>query len=195
VEVTFSEEGLVKADGLTLKAKAVGTVTVTVTAGAFSDNFTVTMERSAPVITFIEMSGFDMETGEVNGIENEEITLPRAKAITCDGSDVTLNVEMEVAGDEATIKNGALIGPKGTYSVQYTVKDSENENLVATKTVIVNVWRNVFAWTDNTWRWVDQYTEDAQQTVTLEKYGFQTAAFNVEPSEYYYAEAEFELSG
>lgn len=196
VEVVCEPENIVLVDGLKLTAKAIGQVTVTVSAAGKSDSFTVNIERSAPVMSFLEMSGFEetAEGGVINGVADKGIELPRALAKTGDGVDITSNIDIELIGDEGELKDGIFTGKKGEYQIKYTSKDTVNAELVTTKIVTVKIWRNLILRQDNTWEFINQYVEDADQKLTLTTYGFQTLAFNIEPGKYYYAEAEYDVS-
>lgn len=199
VQVTCTPANLVSVNGLTLTAKAVGELTVTVTVGTLSQTFTVEIKRSAPTINFAEVSGFTQtaEGGDMGGFAGQGVTLPEFTARTCDGSYVTNNVTMTLLDTEnATLKNGVLTADKGTYRVQYQVADTENDELVTEKIVTVTVARSVLGTQDNTWVYVDgkAYVDDDEQALKVNTYGYQLASFNMEPSKYYYAEATFYTS-
>lgn len=199
VQVACTPANLVNVKGLTLTAKAVGELTVTVTVGTLSQTFTVEIERSAPTINFTETSGFTATTegGSMGGFAGQGVTLPEFTARTCDGNYVTNDVTMTLLDTEnATLKNGVLTAEKGTYRVQYQIADTENDELVTEKIVTVTIARNVLGEQDNTWVYVDgkAFVDDEEQALKVKTYGYQLAAFDMEPSKYYYAEATFYTS-
>lgn len=192
-KITCSPEGLIAVDGLTLTAKKVGTATVTVKVADKTDTFTVTIERTAPIITFTELMGLEItENGaKMGAMDNEDTVLPLVTARTCDGYDVTQEIEITLVQETATLEDGVFNGPKGTYQIEYKVKDIANENLVTTKTLEITCYRNLIKWHDSTWDYGTKYAEDANQSVKTSVAGFQLMAFNMPASEYYYAEVEY----
>lgn len=191
--ITCSTEGLITVDGLTLKAKKVGTGTVTVKVADKTATFTVTIERSAPILTFTEIMGLEItENGaKMGATENQDATLPFVTARTCEGYDLSNAIEITAIQETATIEDGVFNAPKGTYQVEYKVKDTANEDLVTTKTLEITCYRNLIKWNDGTWNYTTQYAEDEAQAIGTTTAGFQLMAFNMPASEYYYAEVEY----
>ena len=184
-------------DGWKIKAKAVGTATVTVSAQGKTDSFEINVAHVAPVIS---ISGPGLtpteEGGTMSGMQNSNLTLPAATATTTDGVNVTANIEVTYSAEDKLHISGLMMTPEiGTYTITYTVKNPADETKVATKTVTISVFRQLFSWTDGNWEVTDERVTNAEQKATSNNSGYQTAQFNIDASRYYYAEATFNVDG
>lgn len=184
-------------DGWKIKAKAVGAAIVTVSAQGKTDSFEINVAHVAPVIS---ISGPGLtpteEGGTMSGMQNSNLTLPTATATTTDGVNVTANIEVTYSAEDKLHISGLLMTPEiGTYTITYTVKNPADETKVATKTVTISVFRQLFSWTDGNWEVTDERVTNAEQKATSNNSGYQTAQFNIDASRYYYAEATFNVDG
>ena len=195
VTVTCEPAGVIEAKGTVLTAKAVGTATVTVAAGNVKDTFTVNVLRGVPILTIADAPKFEAtdEGGVINAVEGETPALPMITAKSCDGT--ALEVETEFAeGITYGTTDRSLTAAKGSYTITVTATDNLDPESKTVKTITLNVYRKVLGWTDGTWEVTDPYKPDAEQRVTNTTGGYQVANFNMAASEYYYAEAEFNLT-
>ena len=196
VTYAFSKEGILEvAEGNTLRAVGAGTTQVTVAAGAVSDIFTVTTIRTKPSLTLASGGSTleEDESGYVINVTEGDVYLPIATAMTCDGKNISADIERTVS-DDVTVSDD-IVGnaEQGTFTVTYSVKDPVDETLESTVTVTVNVYRKVFGWQDNTF--TATAAPDAEQVATTTNTGFALAQFNMEPSTLYYAEVTYEFDG
>lgn len=194
VTVSCNPNGAVEADGLVLTAKQKGTATVTVTVADKTDSFTVIIERSVPRITIADVAGFDPteEGGSMYTYAGNTLTLPKIVATTAEGdviSDVTLTASegLTLNADERKVTSAT----KGVYQVRISVADPLDVAKVAEKTITVQFYRNLFGWQDGTWQMDNGYAPDEDQTVINTTNGLQLGAFNMDPTNYYYAEVTY----
>lgn len=183
-------------DGWKIKAKAVGTATVTVSAQGKTDTFEINVAHVAPVISISGPGLTPTEAGgTMSGMQNSNLTLPTATATTTDGVNVTANIEVTYSAEDKLHISGLMMTPEiGTYTITYTVKNPADETKVATKTVTISVFRQLFSWTDGNWQVTDERVTNAEQKATTSNSGYQTAQFNLAASRYYYAEATFHIT-
>ncbi len=195
VTVTCEPAGVIEAKGTVLTAKAVGIATVTVAAGNVKDTFTVNVLRGVPVLAIADVPGFEAteEGGVINAVEGETPAFPMITAKSCDGTSLTVETEIpqEVTYTESTRSLSAL---KGSYTITVSATDNVDSESRTEKTITLNIYRKVLGWTDGTWETTEPYKQDAEQKVTNTTGGYQVANFNMAASEYYYAEAEFNLT-
>ena len=195
--ITVEPAGAVEVvNGWKIKAKAVGTATVTVSAQGKTDTFEINVAHAAPVIS---LSGPGLtqteEGGTMSSMQDTNLTLPTATAMTTDGVNVTANIEVTYSDEDKLHISGLLMTPEiGTYTITYTVANPADTAKIATKTITITVFRQVFSWTDGTWQVLEEKVANAEQKVTTTKNGYQTAQFNIEASKYYYAEATFHIT-
>lgn len=196
VTYTFSKEGILEvAEGNTLRAVGAGTAQVTVSAGTVSDTFTVTTIRTNPSLTLADGGSALEEDGggyTISATEGDNVYLPIVTAMTCDGQNISADVERTISEDITL--SGDVIGnaAKGTFTVTYSVKDPVDETLESTATVTVNVYRKMFGWQNGTF--TATAAPDAEQVVTTTNTGFTLAQFNMEASTLYYAEVTYHFT-
>ena len=83
----------------------------------------------------------------------------------------------------------------GEYTVTYTVVNPDDASKSVTKTVTINVYRKVFSWTNTQFTVDNEMTSNAEQTVKVNKDGYEMAQFNLEASDAYYVEVTFKNAG
>lgn len=190
--VTCQPADLVDIDGYKLTAKKAGTATITVAVGDKSDSFEVVIDRVAPTIDFEDISGFVVtdEGGEMGTVEGTALVLPEMTATTLEGDEVTVSVNAP-EGTEYDIATRKFRAPKGTYELTVTAADKVDATKVVTKKITIGVFRNMFAWQDTTWQVIDELVPDNEQKVINTTGGVQLASFNIDPTNYYYAEVTF----
>lgn len=167
--------------------------------------------ESAPKITFAETANFtENENGGVLvALEGEEIILPVATANTWKKVDITDKMTITPYGG-ASIKDNVVTASKGSYEIVYYAKDLDNETLETTKVITVNVYRNMIAYNDGSWTYVEgaKYVEDDKQVLynavptgvnadaSKQTNTEQTLVFaNTLGSKYYYVEVEYVTTG
>ena len=206
--VTAGENG-----SYTLDAVGVGETTITVTArNNITKTIRVTVVPTAPELT--------VSAETLKGMEDTAIPIPTATATACDGKDLSYEVKVfrggnGGGGDDALLpdayKDGAVTVPEsGEYSIVYTATDTRGADLTASKTVLLNASRQVFGavagkkifsnpeWGQSiTIDYEDgaQLVADDQQKLSTSESDIVLAQFNMEASEYYYAEVTFTLEG
>lgn len=190
--VTCQPADLVDIDGYKLTAKKAGKATITVAVGDKSDSFEVVIDRVAPTIEFEDISGFVVtdEGGEMGTVEGTALVLPEMTATTLEGDEVTVSVSAP-EGTEYDIATRKFRAPKGTYELTVTAVDKVDATKVVTKKITIGVFRNMFAWQDKTWQVIDELVPDNEQKVINTTGGVQLASFNIDPTDYYYAEVTF----
>ena len=208
VTLTAGENG-----SYTLNAVGVGETTITVTArNNITKTIRVTVVPTAPMLT--------VETNALEGLEDTAFRIPTATATACDGKDLSYEVKVFRGGngggeDDALLpdayKDGAVTVPEsGEYSIVYTATDTRGADLTASKTVLLTASRQVFGavagkkmfsnpdWGQSiTIDYEDgaQLVADDQQKLSTSESDIVLAQFNMEASEYYYAEVTFTLEG
>ena len=196
VTYTFSKEGVVEvAEGNTLRAVGAGTAQVTVSAGTVSDTFTVTTIRTKPSLTLASGGSTLEEDGSgytISATEGDDVYLPIVTAMTCDGQNISADIERTISEDITL--SGDVVGnaAKGTFTVTYSVKDPVDESLESIATVTVNVYRKMFGWQNGSF--TATAASDAEQVVTTTNTSFTLAQFNMEASTLYYAEVTYHFS-
>ena len=122
--------------------------------------------------------------------------LPQVLA-SADGDDIKDSVSVEYSNESMLNINGANITPDiGYCAVTYTAVNPYDSSKVTTKTLHVNIYREVIDWQDGTWSYIEGFKHNAkEQTVKTNTNGFQLMRFNMSASEYYYAEATFKTAG
>ena len=183
-------------DGWKIKAKAVGAATVTVSAQGKTDTFEINVAHAAPVIS---LSGPGLtqteEGGTMSSMQDTNLTLPTATAMTTDGVNVTTEINVTYSNEDKLHISGLLMTPEiGTYTITYTVANPADTAKIATKTITITVFRQVFSWTDGNWQVLEEKVANAEQKVTTTNHGYQSAQFNLAASRYYYAEATFHIT-
>lgn len=152
--------------------------------------------RSAPEISFGAVANFDAETDTVKGVSSLSFQIPSVEAKYCDGSEVSAElVEIKKSDnfENVALENGQITANQaGEYALTYTVTDPYNENLKATKTLTVKVFKNAYAsWAtkgiDGTWT----QTMEENPILSTTNEGIAVAALNCTPSQKYYAEVTF----
>ena len=197
VTYTFSKEGILKvAEGNTLRAVGAGTTQVTVSAGTVSDTFTVTTIRTKPSLTLASGGSTLEEDGSgytISATEGDDVYLPIVTAMTCDGQNISADIERTISDD--IMLSGDVVGnaEKGTFTVTYSVKDPVDESLENIATVTVNVYRKMFGWQNSSF--TATAAPDAEQVVTTTNTSFTLAQFNMEASTLYYAEVTYHFTG
>lgn len=195
--ITVEPAGAVEVvKGWKIKAKAVGAATVTVSAQGKTDTFEINVAHAAPVIS---LSGPGLtqteEGGTMSSMQDTNLTLPTATAMTTDGVNVTTEIDVTYSDEDKLHISGLLMTPEiGTYTITYTVANPADTAKIATKTITITVFRQVFSWTDGNWQVLEEKVANAEQKVTTMKNGYQTAQFNLAASRYYYAEATFHIT-
>ena len=189
ITVTSGNPDAVEVSDMTLKAVAKGESLITVAAGDKTDTFTVSVEIGAPQITFAK------ETIELLQ-DTPAYLMDGLTATSCDGTNLTSSVSVEVSDKEKMIYEfeSITVSEPGAYTVTFTVSDPRDASKTASKTVDVDVYRKVFVWHDNTWTVSNEMSADATQTFTTTNAGFVVAQFNIRPSTLYYAEAVYTVS-
>ena len=192
--VTSSDEEVIEADGLTLRAVGVGTAMITVSAGGKQDSVAITTSVTAPVLT---VDGFEDDSDVFQMVTNETTELPAISALACDGIDLSDYVEITVSDtDRMTVSRlGRLsVSEKGTYEITFTVADPRDNSKTASQTIDVEVYRKVFglslAFTEE-----NEFAADEEQTARLTSDLTVYAEYNVTPSKLYYAEAIYRFDG
>ena len=174
----------VKVEGFKLIAVGKGKAKITVTAGKFTDTVEVEVTIGAPKLTVNE--------SDINCLEGDEVTLPEATAIGCDGTELTKHIKVSLDGD--TVEDSCFLAEvKGTYTLTYTVEDPRDTSKTASAEITVNVYRKVLSWNDNTFSVENELAEDANQVVKTSNTGWAIAQFNIQPSKLYYAEITYEI--
>lgn len=212
-ELTSDNEDILAVDGMSLEAVGAGTAKITVTAGGKSDEISLTvLPFTAPELT--------VSAETLKGMEDTAIPIPTATATACDGKDLSYEVKVFRGGngggeDDALLpdayKDGAVTVPEsGEYSIVYTATDTRGADLTASKTVLLTASRQVFGavagkkmfsnpeWGQSiTIDYEDgaQLVADDQQKLSTSESDIVLAQFNMEASEYYYAEVTFTLEG
>ena len=195
--ITVEPAGAVEVvKGWKIKAKAVGAATVTVSAQGKTDTFEINVAHAAPVIS---LSGPGLtqteEGGTMSSMQDTNLTLPTATAMTTDGVNVTTEIDVTYSDEDKLHISGLLMTPEiGTYTITYTVANPADTAKIATKTITITVFRQVFSWTDGNWQVLEEKVANAEQKVTTTKNGYQIAQFNLAASRYYYAEATFHIT-
>ena len=196
VTYTFSKEGVLEvAEGNTLRAVGAGTAQVTVSAGTVSDTFTVTTIRTKPSLTLASGGSTLEEDGSgytISATEGDDVYLPIVTAMTCDGQNISADIERTISEDITL--SGDVVGnaAKGTFTVTYSVKDPVDESLESIATVTVNVYRKMFGWQNGSF--TATAAPDAEQVVTTTNTSYTLAQFNMEASTLYYAEVTYDFA-
>ncbi len=158
---------------------------------------------SAPTLTLTADNLVDNEDGTYTWsiMADAETNIPAASALTWKGVDVSESVTEALQGTTATLTGGVLTAPQGPYTLTYTVADPINTDRVTTVTVTVNAYRNLIAYNDGTWAYVEgkQYVADEEQQLYNTKTSTsnddaQQTILNYTASKNYYFEAEYVAS-
>ena len=139
VEITSSNTSVVSVNGKKLKAESLGSSTLTVKAGNYSDTLEINViNLAAP--------SFGVESGAVvDGVTNSEIKLPVA-ALSCDGIDLRENVEatcskgLDFDGESLSV----TAENKGDYTITLKVADPRDDSLISSVDLTVKVYRKIF---------------------------------------------------
>ena len=191
ISVSSSNTGVIAVDGMKLSSLSLGTATITVTAGEYSD--TAIIEVIALENPELQLNG---ET-TVNGVTDSEIELP-VIATSCDGKDLSDYVTVECSDNNLTYNGNysVTVTEKGTYTVTLTVKDPRDESKTDSETFTVNAYRKVFNAVDGygmagmsaVFEEGKEFTEDSEQVAYFNRTDATFAQFNMQPSKVYYAE-------
>lgn len=195
VTVTSSAVGVIEVNGFELKAKSVGTATVTVTADGKTDSVQITVLDTAPPTITVE-GGKEMHV-----YADTETVLPEIIATSCLGSELTVSIsvpsdadKVHYDADRRTIK----VTETGSYTITLQATDPNDASKVTTETLAVIAHRKIFGTAVVNGGEVNisvtGYSDD-EQTVTVDNNGLVFIPFNVEASEAYYAEVTFAYSG
>ena len=173
-----------------------GTATVTVEVQGKTDTFTINVVHGTPMLT-LSGNGLTVtdDGGTMQAMQGTALDLPAAVAFA-DDADITENVVIEYS-DQAKlhIEGGKMTPEIGTHTITYTVKNPADATKTATKVVTVNVYRKVFSWTNTQFTVDNEMTSNAEQTVKVNKNGYEMAQFNLEASDAYYVEVTFKNAG
>ncbi len=204
--ITCEPAGIIEqVKGYQIKAASNGSATVTVTVRGKSDTFSVSVAYGTPEITFdVDEVGARFEETDEGGIlsvlqtgyynEETDVVLPTVYAMTSDGQTVD---NIEIKKGEEVITGETVRLTKGTYQFTYSAADPRDNSKVATKTLTVNVYRNVIAAGDTngyTLTEETRYSADENQVLKNSGNGYVTARLNMAPGKVYYTEATFVLS-
>ncbi len=196
VEIASSNTGVISVNGKELTAVSVGTSTLTVKIGSFSD--TVEIE-----VINLSVPAFGIEDGAiVSGVTNNKIQLPTPT--TCDGLDLSDGVvatcDSEITFDKESMT--VIAAQKGDYSVKLEVSDNRNAEMKATVNLIVKVYRNIFADVNGygnigyeSYAEGKKFVADNEQVTSFDRWDATFASFDMTPSKVYYAEATFVSEG
>lgn len=189
IEVTASVEDKVEIDGLTLKAKNTGTVTITVKAGTFTDTVELTLVVENPTL--------ELDGNAIDVYAGEEFELPEITALTCDGKPAKVEIDFDddkikAVEDEDDLYQAPV---KGMYTITVKAIDERDTTKFVDKTITVNVWRNVFGAKAGKAMVidieVDGYKADAEQTAKVKYNSLVTAQFDATPAKVYYSEVTY----
>ena len=201
--ITCEPAGIIEqVEGYQIKAASNGSSTVTVTVRGKSDTFSVSVELGTPKITFdVDEVGARFEETDEGGIlsvlqtgyynELSDVVLPAVYATTSDGNYIN-DIVIKKGGDVITKDTVQLT--IGRHELTYSVADPRDESKVATKTLIINVYRRVMQAGDKSDVKVTdetRYLSDDKQEFTTKTSGVLKGAFNIAPSKLYYAEVTF----
>ena len=112
--ITVEPAGAVEVvKGWKIKAKAVGAATVTVSAQGKTDTFEINVAHAAPVIS---LSGPGLtqteDGGTMSGMQDTNLTLPTATAMTTDGVNVTTEIDVTYSDEDKLHISGLLMTPE-----------------------------------------------------------------------------------
>ena len=174
-----------------------GSYTLTVAVGNKSDTVDVNFKLLAPVISVSD------EQTLVNAYHGTAITLRWLRRETCDGTNITTDLEVELSDPQNMVKRGArlTVAKTGMYSIKYTATDPRDENVKNGKVISINVARKIIN-DDNDggiksdFKYVEdcEFVKDEQQKLTTTHTGFSWLKFNIEPSKLYYAEVTYDYT-
>lgn len=175
-----------------LNTVALGTSTITVSAGGYSD--TVNIEVIALSNPELKLTG---ET-TLQGVTDSEIELP-VIATSCDGKDLSEYVTVDCQDGRLTYNksnHSVSVTEKGEYTLTLTVKDPRDESKTDSETFTVNAYRKVFnavdgygmAGLDAVFEDGKEFVEDSEQVAYFNRSDATFAQFNMQPSKVYYAE-------
>lgn len=197
VEITADDPEAIDADGYNVIPRKSGSYTLTVAVGNKSDTVDVNFKLLAPVISVSD------EQTLVNAYHGTAITLPMVTAETCDGTNITTDLEVELSDPQNMVKRGArlTVAKTGMYSIKYTATDPRDENVKTEKVISINVARKIIN-DDNDggiksdFKYVEdcEFVKDEQQKLTTTHTGFSWLKFNIEPSKLYYAEVTYDYT-
>lgn len=192
ISVISSDPTVISVDGMKLTSVAVGTSTITVSAGGYSD--TVNIEVIALSNPELKLTG---ET-TLQGVTDSEIELP-VIATSCDGKDLSEYVTVDCQDGRLTYNksnHSVSVTEKGEYTLTLTVKDPRDESKTDSETFTVNAYRKVFnavdgygmAGLDAVFEDGKEFVEDSEQVAYFNRSDATFAQFNMQPSKVYYAE-------
>lgn len=155
--------------------------------------------RRTPSLYFGSATNFvtTPEGGTLNCYEGEGVTLPQVTADDGFGNDISTSV---VRGElpEGLVENGGTYSAasEGQYKIEYKISDPVMATLTVTKTITINVCRDLFGWTDKNFHLAEgkTYVPSDEQVLYVGVNGMQRMEFNLEPSTLYYAEATFNIT-
>lgn len=192
ISVVSSDTNVISVDGMKLNTVALGTSTITVSAGGYSD--TVNIEVIALSNPELKLTG---ET-TLQGVTDSEIELP-VIATSCDGKDLSEYVTVDCQDGRLTYNksnHSVSVTEKGEYTLTLTVKDPRDESKTDSETFTVNAYRKVFnavdgygmAGLDAVFEDGKEFVEDSEQVAYFNRSDATFAQFNMQPSKVYYAE-------
>ena len=194
--VTVSPENIIKVEGYKLTPIGIGEATVTVAVGEVKDTFTVNVQRTVPKIEFQEVPDFELtdEGGKITAVEGTAVKIPEFTAKGCDGELIAEeNVTIIPEENEKLTYNeadGTISATKGTYTVTIEVTDPIDAGKKARAVITFEFCRKLTFWTDTKWN-ADELKAENEQTLATTGDGYQMLSFNMDPSEYYYAEVNY----
>lgn len=195
VDIVSSDGNVIEVNGLELKAKAVGTATVTVTADGKTDSVQITvLDTVAPTIS--------VEGGrEMHIYADTETDLPEITATSCLGVDLAVRIIVPSGNDKIHYDADGrkiTVTETGSYTITLEATDPNDASKAASETLSVTVHRKIFGTpvvnNGSVNVSVSGYS-DADQTATVDNGGLVFIPFNMTASDAYYAEVTFAYDG